>query len=146
MHQQKPPTPGAQPAPPESPPAFPPTSLPPSIFGLQWVARDLNGKRLLKVAPYVSDLPSIVRLSKGLPAGLKCCWNGLVVLKAGEWGDRCEVGGRGGGRGMAGGRGGGGIHCAAAPSHPAEPALLSLPPPSCSALCAARRVVPLRQP
>jgi hypothetical protein len=47
-----------------------------------WVARDADGRRFGKAAPYAGDAYSIARLSAGLPFPATCCWNGMVALPA----------------------------------------------------------------
>lgn len=47
-----------------------------------WVARDLDGQQFLKGSPYVTDPYSLQRIRAGLPFRVKCCWNGLVVMRA----------------------------------------------------------------
>ncbi|KAL3140543.1 hypothetical protein ABBQ32_005123 [Trebouxia sp. C0010 RCD-2024] len=47
-----------------------------------WVARDSNGNVFLKSSPYVTDPYSLERIAKGLPFPVKCCWNGLAIMRA----------------------------------------------------------------
>lgn len=37
---------------------------------------------MANLAPYVNHAYSVLRLSRGLPIPIKCCWNGLAVFDA----------------------------------------------------------------
>ena len=37
---------------------------------------------MANLAPYVNHAYSVLRLSRGLPIHIKCCWNGLAVFDA----------------------------------------------------------------
>lgn len=47
-----------------------------------WVARDIDGNLLSKQAPYLTDPYSLERAAQGLPFPAKCCWNGVIAMKA----------------------------------------------------------------
>eukprot|EP00884_Botryococcus_braunii_P015546 jgi/Botrbrau1/2675/Bobra.0203s0021.2 len=47
-----------------------------------WVARDSDGRQFVKKSPFVTDPYSLERMQAGLPFPVKCCWNGLVVMRA----------------------------------------------------------------
>lgn len=47
-----------------------------------WVARDSDGQQFLKRSPFVTDPYSLQRIRAGLPFPVKCCWNGLVVMRS----------------------------------------------------------------
>ena len=44
--------------------------------------RDSDGNLFLKDSPYVTDPYSLERIAQGLPFPVKCCWNGLVAMRA----------------------------------------------------------------
>ena len=46
------------------------------------VARDAEGIAMANLAPYVNHAYSVLRLSRGLPIPVKCCWNGLAIFDA----------------------------------------------------------------
>lgn len=47
---------------------------------LQWVARDITGRRLRNRHPFIKHTPSLLQLLAGQPVPMRCCWNGLVAL------------------------------------------------------------------
>ena len=54
---------------------------------------------MANLAPYVNHAYSVLRLSRGLPIPVKCCWNGLAIFDAEpvQYGGirfRCVRGGR----------------------------------------------------
>jgi hypothetical protein len=56
-----------------------PYPTPPADY---WVARDVDGRRLHKYAPYVTHPLTSARMRQGLPFPAHCCWNGLVSMTA----------------------------------------------------------------
>ena len=50
--------------------------------GVNESCRDSDGNLFLKDAPYVTDPYSLERIAQGLPFPVKCCWNGLVAMRA----------------------------------------------------------------
>lgn len=49
---------------------------------VQWVARDISGRRLRNRHPFIQDEHSSQQLIAGHPVPMRCCWNGLAVVAA----------------------------------------------------------------